>query len=51
MAAELGWSSEKTQYEIDRYLARVAAERASQEQPDDASADRVRLEAPDVIAS
>ena len=50
MAAELGWSSEKTQYEIDRYLARVAAERASQEQPDDASADRVRLEAPDVIA-
>jgi glycerol-3-phosphate dehydrogenase len=51
MAAELGWDGAKTQYEIDRYLARVAAERASQEQPDDASADRVRLEAPDVIAS
>jgi glycerol-3-phosphate dehydrogenase len=51
MAAELGWDGAKTQYEIDRYLARVAAERASQEQPDDESADRVRLEAPDVIAS
>ena len=51
MATELGWDEAKTQYEIDRYLARVAAERASQEQPDDASADRVRLEAPDVIAS
>jgi glycerol-3-phosphate dehydrogenase len=51
MAAELGWDGAKTQYEIDRYLARVAAERASQEQPDDASADRVRLKAPDVIAS
>jgi hypothetical protein len=51
MAAELGWSAEKTQYEIDRYLARVAAERASQEQPDDVSADRVRREAPDVIPS
>ena len=50
MATELGWDEAKTQYEIDRYLARVAAERASQEQPDDASADRVRLEAPDVIA-
>jgi glycerol-3-phosphate dehydrogenase len=31
------------------YLQRVAAERASQEQPDDASADRVRLEAPDIV--
>ncbi len=50
MAKELGWDAAKTQYEVDRYLARVAAERASQEQPDDASADRVRLEAPDVIA-
>ena len=51
MAGELGWDTAKTQYEVDRYLARVAAERASQEQPDDASADRVRLEAPDVIPS
>jgi hypothetical protein len=34
--------------EVSFYLERVAAERASQEQPDDASADRVRLEAPDI---
>ena len=31
------------------YLKRVAAERAVQEQPDDESADRVRLEAPDIV--
>lgn len=49
MAAELGWDAERTQWEIDHYVRRVAAERASQEQPDDVSADRVRLEAPDVI--
>jgi glycerol-3-phosphate dehydrogenase len=50
MAAELGWDEARTQLEIDRYLARVAAEIASQQQPDDESADRVRLEAPDVVA-
>lgn len=48
MAAELGWDAERTQWEIDHYLRRVAAEIASQEQPDDVSADRVRLEAPDI---
>ncbi len=51
MAAELGWDAERTQWEIDHYLRRVAAELASQEQPDDISADRVRLEAPDIAAS
>ncbi|UYN83352.1 MAG: glycerol-3-phosphate dehydrogenase/oxidase [Microcella sp.] len=51
MAAELGWDAERTQWEIDHYLRRVAAELASQEQPDDVSADRVRLEAPDIVAS
>jgi len=51
MAAELGWDAERTQWEIDHYLRRVAAELASQEQPDDVSADRVRLEAPDVVAA
>jgi glycerol-3-phosphate dehydrogenase len=51
MAAELGWDAERTQWEIDHYLRRVAAERASQEQPDDVSADRVRLEAPDIVAA
>lgn len=48
MAVELGWDDERRQWEVDHYLRRVEAERASQEQPDDASADRVRLEAPDV---
>jgi glycerol-3-phosphate dehydrogenase len=51
MAAELGWDAERTQWEIDHYVRRVAAERASQEQPDDVSADRVRLEAPEVVAT
>ncbi len=51
MAAELGWDAERTQWEIDHYLRRVAAELASQEQPDDVSADRVRLEAPDIAAA
>ncbi len=48
MAAELGWDDERRQWEIDHYLQRVEAERASQEQPDDESADRVRLGVPDV---
>ena len=51
MAGELGWDEARTEREIAHYLKRVEAERASQEQPDDASADRVRLEAPDVIPS
>ena len=49
MAGELGWDAARTKREIAHYLKRVEAERASQEQPDDASADRVRLEAPDVV--
>jgi glycerol-3-phosphate dehydrogenase len=50
MAGVLGWDAARTSREVDTYLARVAAERASQEMPDDASADRVRLEAPDIVA-
>jgi glycerol-3-phosphate dehydrogenase len=50
MAEVLGWDEEHTEREVQNYLKRVAAERASQEQPDDASADRVRLEAPDIAA-
>ncbi|MCU1440827.1 MAG: glycerol-3-phosphate dehydrogenase [Rhodoglobus sp.] len=50
MAGELGWDAARTRVEIDTYLSRVAAERASQLQPDDASADRVRLEAPEIVA-
>jgi glycerol-3-phosphate dehydrogenase len=51
MAAELGWDQERTDREVNTYLKRVAAERASQEQPDDESADRVRLEAPDIVTA
>jgi glycerol-3-phosphate dehydrogenase len=35
--------------EADTYLARVRAERESQTMPDDESADRVRLEAPEIV--
>ncbi|MFU8946065.1 glycerol-3-phosphate dehydrogenase/oxidase [Mycetocola zhadangensis] len=50
MAQELGWDEERTEREVTFYLKRVAAERASQEQPDDESADRIRLEAPDIVS-
>ncbi|GAA4692190.1 glycerol-3-phosphate dehydrogenase/oxidase [Phytohabitans rumicis] len=43
MAGVLGWSPERVDKEVAHYLARVRAERASQEQPDDASADAERL--------
>jgi glycerol-3-phosphate dehydrogenase len=49
MAGVLGWSDEQVEKEIAVYLERVEAERASQLQPDDASAERVRLEAPDIV--
>jgi glycerol-3-phosphate dehydrogenase len=48
MADELGWDAERTASEVSHYLERVRAERASQTMPDDASADRVRLAAPDI---
>ena len=50
MGAALGWSSERIAAETANYLARVSAEIESQVQPDDASADRVRLAAPDIVA-
>ena len=50
MGAELGWDAERIEREVNHYLKRVAAEIESQEQPDDESADRVRLEAPDIVA-
>jgi len=49
MGEALGWDAARVASEIAHYLKRVEAERASQEQPDDASADRVRLEAPDLV--
>ncbi|MBX3094799.1 MAG: glycerol-3-phosphate dehydrogenase/oxidase [Cryobacterium sp.] len=48
MGEVLGWDEERVQREIAVYLRQVEAELASQQQPDDESADRVRLEAPDI---
>src|SRR5690606_22202013 len=48
MGETLGWDQARIDSEVEHYLRRVDAERASQLQPDDASADRVRLEAPEV---
>ena len=44
----LGWDDEHAANEIDHYRLRVKAERESQEQPDDLTADASRLGAPDV---
>ena len=49
MAEVLGWDEDRTQREVSAYLERVAAERASQLQPDDELAERVRLTARDVF--
>jgi glycerol-3-phosphate dehydrogenase len=49
MAGPLGWDDERRSTEVKTYQQRVAAERASQEQPDDASADAVRLQAPEIV--
>jgi glycerol-3-phosphate dehydrogenase len=46
MAGLLGWTEEDTKREVDRYLARVTAERESQTKPDDDSAEAARLESP-----
>ena len=51
MAEVLGWDAERTDREVQTYLRRVQAERESQLQPDDESADRVRLEAPEIVTS
>ncbi len=50
MAGVLGWSESRTETEIERYLARVEAELASQQQLTDEAADRVRLGAPEPSA-
>ncbi len=48
MAGVLGWSNEQAAREVEVYQARVDAERLSQTEPDDESAEKARLEAPDV---
>jgi glycerol-3-phosphate dehydrogenase len=49
MASALGWSEQQTAREVTHYLARVQAERASQQQPDDETADSARLGAPEIV--
>ncbi|MGW0436582.1 glycerol-3-phosphate dehydrogenase/oxidase [Micromonospora sp. NPDC003197] len=48
MGAVLGWDDAVRAREVEHYLARVAAERQSQQMPDDATADAARLGAQDV---
>jgi glycerol-3-phosphate dehydrogenase len=43
MAGVLGWTGEQIEREVAKYRRRVEAERASQEQPDDETADAIRL--------
>jgi glycerol-3-phosphate dehydrogenase len=49
MAPVLGWGPEQTDKEVRHYEKRVEAERESQLQPDDLTADAARLGAPDII--
>jgi glycerol-3-phosphate dehydrogenase len=49
MGGVLGWSQEQLEREVQHYLARVEAERASQAQPDDESADAARVGAPEIV--
>jgi glycerol-3-phosphate dehydrogenase len=51
VAPVLGWAPADIQREVDHYRKRVAAERESQQQPDDLSADAARLGAADVRMS
>jgi glycerol-3-phosphate dehydrogenase len=48
MAGPLGWDDAHVRREVEHYQARVRAERESQLQDDDLSADAARLGAPDV---
>jgi glycerol-3-phosphate dehydrogenase len=49
MGRVLGWSDGQLALEIEHYQQRVAAERESQEMPDDETADAARLGAADVV--
>jgi glycerol-3-phosphate dehydrogenase len=48
IAPVLGWKGEDVEREVEHYRLRVKAERDSQAQPDDRTADAARLGAPDV---
>jgi glycerol-3-phosphate dehydrogenase len=49
MAPVLGWGEEQIGKEVQHYEKRVEAERESQRQPDDLTADAARLGAPDIV--
>ncbi|MHA6760535.1 glycerol-3-phosphate dehydrogenase/oxidase [Streptacidiphilus sp. PAMC 29251] len=49
MAGELGWDKGQVDREVDHYRKRVEAERESQQQPDDLTADAARLGAQDIV--
>lgn len=49
MAPVLGWDKDHIEREIEHYEKRVEAERESQRQPDDLTADAARLGAPDIV--
>ncbi|MEU4254975.1 glycerol-3-phosphate dehydrogenase/oxidase [Streptomyces fradiae] len=49
MARVLGWGADQVAKEVEHYEKRVEAERESQRQPDDQTADAARLGAPDIV--
>jgi len=49
VAPVLGWDAEQVDKEVAHYEKRVEAERESQRQPDDLTADAARLGAPDIV--
>lgn len=49
MAPHLNWSEAQIDREVKHYLARVEAERLSQQQPDDVSADSARMGVEDIV--
>ncbi|MFI6699455.1 glycerol-3-phosphate dehydrogenase/oxidase [Streptomyces sp. NPDC050509] len=51
MAPVLGWDKGQIEREVEHYEKRVEAERESQRQPDDQTADAARLGAPDIVPS
>ena len=51
MGDVLAWPAERRAHEVELYRERVEAERASQQLPDDVSADRARLAARDSVVT
>ncbi|MEJ2579021.1 MAG: glycerol-3-phosphate dehydrogenase/oxidase [Kineosporiaceae bacterium] len=49
IAAPLGWDAGRLRTEVTTYVARVEAERQSQRQTDDLSADLARRQAPEIV--